>query len=138
MLVAYDDGRSSVFLTGGIDAKGTDGDDCAGRGPYEGVREGARVEVSDARGRPLASGQLGGGRSGTLSGGEPGSDLERLGQDALTCTLAFRVGGLPRAESYAIEVGDRGRVVYPAEDLRRLGWDARLSLSPYPLPGAQK
>ncbi len=130
-LVAYADSRSSsTLLRGGIDTPGGDMEDCTGIGAYEELRDGAAVVVSDETGRVLGRGVLSEGRAGTLSGREPGSDLEQLVQDTLTCSFTFRVEDLPRAQSYTLEVADKGQVSYPAEEIQTLGWEAHLSLAP--------
>ncbi len=131
-VVAYPDRRSSsVFLQGGIDGSHTG--DCSGVDAYKDLREGASVTVSDGAGRVLTRGTLGRGKGGTLSGGEPGSDLERLGQDALTCTFPFRLENLPQASEYNIEVADRGVVSFSEAKLEQPGRVVALSVSPFPL-----
>jgi hypothetical protein len=129
-VIAYNDLQSSsTFLEGGI--AGSYAGDCSGDDAYKDLREGTSVMARDDSGRVLANGTLGQGKGGTLSGGEPGSDLERLGQDAFTCTFPFQLETLPKVCEYSIEVSDMGEVSFSKAELQRLGWEVDLSVSPY-------
>jgi hypothetical protein len=81
-------------------------EDRTGPGEYADLARGAPIRITDAAGVVLAESEL-------------GPPSESLG----TCYFAFRVGPLPDAESYVVQVAGRAPVSFSAEDLERRGWN---------------
>ncbi|BCJ73265.1 hypothetical protein CS0771_28090 [Catellatospora sp. IY07-71] len=91
----------TVILSNGefIDTGGA----CYGMGGFQDIRPGAKVVVTDAAQRTVATGEI-----------------ETAKETVTECHLTFRVEDVPRGEtSYGIEVTHRGRLQYTAADLEQ-------------------
>lgn len=84
---------------------------CGGMGGYDDIAAGAQVKVTDAAGKTVGVGVLGG---GIMSGSGP----------TRTCEFGFQVPGVrPGAGFYGVEVAHRGVVSYPEAQIAA-GWVA--------------
>jgi hypothetical protein len=77
-------------------------DDCWGSGGYADIKRGTQVTVTDANGKVIALGQLGGGRvSGTA------------------CVLLFALDVPAGQDFYGVEIAHRGAVRYTVDQMHR-------------------
>lgn len=81
---------------------------CVGDGGYDDIHGGTQVVITDSAGATVALGKLDQGKlDGTIKG-----------QTADQCKFTFAVPGVPTGKGfYGVEVGKRGRVQYPEQQL---------------------
>jgi predicted nucleic acid-binding Zn ribbon protein len=103
---------SGSFTLFDSDLVGDEGDLCEGEGGYSDLGSGTPVRVTDAEGKLIGATSLGFGEIVTSG----------------TCSFDFVLEGVEDAEFYRFEVGDRGEISYPKEDLEDIGWSVFFSI----------
>jgi hypothetical protein len=76
---------------------------CSGSGGYSDIGEGSQVNVYDASGDLVATGDL-----------DPGNSVTG---DGLECTFSFAVADVPSGETLQVEVSHRGKVTVTADEV---------------------
>lgn len=94
---------------------------CSGTTGYDDVRAGAQVTVADAKGKTIAVGTLGDGRTDEFSTDSSGLYRE-------TCVFPLKVTGVPDSDFYSVEVAHRGELTYPKKKLEKAKWRVHLTL----------
>lgn len=106
----------SFTVTGSITVVDSDGngitvesDRCRGKGGFTDLTKATQVVITDAAGTVVATGAID-------DFGTPTNVAGRF----VECELPFTVDGVPAGHDfYGIEVARRGRLIYPAEQLRK-------------------
>jgi predicted nucleic acid-binding Zn ribbon protein len=103
---------SGSFTLFDTDLLGDEGEPCEGDGGYSDLGSGTPVRVTDAEGKLIGATTLGFG------------DIVSSG----TCSFDFLLEDVADTEFYRFEVGDRGEISYPKEDLEDIGWSVFFSI----------
>lgn len=85
---------------------------CAGSGEFSQFSPGRTIDLLDAQGEVLASGQL---QSGSIVGSE----------SSPACRMPFTIPGVPSADAYTLDLGV-ATLSYTRARLEALGWDIQL------------
>jgi hypothetical protein len=85
---------------------------CAGSGEFSRFSPGRTIDLLDAQGAVLASGEL---QAGSIVGPESSS----------ACRMPFTIAGVPSADAYILDLG-MATLSYTRERLEALGWDIEL------------
>lgn len=110
-----------VWLREYSDDEPEDGDECRReQKDYRDVRSGSELTVTDGDGEALASAEL---EAGTLS-----TSYEDEVGTAMDCRLPFTVEDVPTADSYTIELRERGELTFAFDDLERQGWTVAFTI----------
>ena len=88
---------------------------CYGTGGYSDIKSGLKVVVKNERQKIIGVSSLSG---DSYTGNYPG----------VVCEFPFVVEDLPKAKFYTIEVGRRGELTYPYDELEEQNWEVAFSL----------
>jgi hypothetical protein len=99
------------------------GEWCQGGGGYGDIVEGAQVLVNDTSGTTVAFGTL---EAGSLTGVPD----QPLSANCWECTMPFTVRNIPTLDTYSVETGSRGGLLYTHDEMVSSGWRIELTLGP--------
>lgn len=113
----------NVTTIGGSRYQQVVGEWCQGGGGYGDVTEGAQVLVKDTGNTTVAFGTL---EAGSLTG----VPEQPLSENGWECTLPFTVRNVPTLDTYSVETGSRGGLLYTYDEMVSSGWRIGLTLGP--------
>jgi hypothetical protein len=90
---------------------------CQGTGSYSDIRGGAGVVVKDGTGAIIATSTLDVGRTELIKD-----------TPSVRCVFTFSVPGMPKRDSYTIEVSQRGENAFSYDQLESQDWQVELPL----------
>ena len=88
---------------------------CYGTGGYSDIKSGLKVVVKNERQKIIGVGTLGG-------------DIYKGDYPRVVCEYPFVIQDLPTAKFYTVEVGRRGELTYPYQELEEMNWEVAFSL----------
>jgi hypothetical protein len=90
---------------------------CEGKGGYSDIRSYMPVTIRDENNTILASGETG-------SGMTPEGRFSRI-----VCKFDFKVGSIPTAKFYIVQIGRRGGITYSFDQMQKNNWEVALKIS---------
>jgi hypothetical protein len=91
------------------------GQHCAGTGPFQDVRPGAELAVTDGSGRVLGTASLVSLRGALVPP---------------RCDYSFTIPAVATADSYSIALGERRLGTFARDDLENRNWEVNLAIGP--------
>tara|TARA_B100000073_G_C23274814_1_gene387983 strand:- start:60 stop:464 length:405 start_codon:yes stop_codon:yes gene_type:complete len=88
---------------------------CSGTGGYSDIQPGLKVIVKNERSKIIGVSEL-------------EFDIYKGEHSSVVCEFPFTVENIPKAKFYTIEVGRRGSLTYPYEDLEEQNWEVAFKL----------